>query len=71
MHSLKYKYSYYLLAIYLLSILLTMATANKLLYVFDFILPGGIFSFSLTFIINDIAAEVYGYSYPRMLFGLD
>jgi uncharacterized integral membrane protein (TIGR00697 family) len=70
MHSLKYKYSYYLLAIYLLSILLTMATANKLLYVFDFILPGGIFSFSLTFIINDIAAEVYGYSYPRMFIWL-
>ncbi len=45
MHSIKYKYSYYLLAIYLLSILLTMATANKLIYVFDFILPGWDFYF--------------------------
>jgi len=47
-----------------------MATANKLICFFDYILPGGIFIFSLTFIVNDIAAEVYGYSYPRMFIWL-
>lgn len=70
MHTVKYKYSYYLLSAYLLAILLTMATANKMVYIFDLVLPGGIFIFPLTFIVNDIASEVYGYSYPRMFIWL-
>ncbi|MCF6777584.1 queuosine precursor transporter [Thiotrichales bacterium 19X7-9] len=70
MQTVRYRYSYYLLAAYLLAILLTIATANRMIIIFDIVLPGGIFIFPLTFMINDVASEVYGYSYPRMFIWL-
>ena len=63
---LGYKYTYYLFAAYFLFILLTMATANYSIEIWGLIMPGGIFVFPFTFIINDVAAETYGYVYPRL-----
>jgi hypothetical protein len=40
--------------------------ANKLTVINQWILPGGIFVFPLTFCICDIVGEVYGYAYPRL-----
>ncbi len=68
--TVRYRYTYYLLAAYLFCILATMATANYEVKIWQLVLPGGIFIFPLTFMVNDITAETYGYVYPRLFIWL-
>ncbi len=65
-----YRYPYYLLTAYLLAVITTMAMANKIISFGPVILPAGIFIFPFSFLVNDIAAEAYGYSYPRLFIWL-
>ncbi|WP_155046992.1 queuosine precursor transporter [Piscirickettsia salmonis] len=58
-HNCKEKASFFLIVFFNLLIL-----CQKLL-IQRYILPGGIFIFPLTFVINAVAGEVYGYSEPK------
>ena len=60
-----YKFLSLFLTLYLVTVLTTQVLALRVTTVFGHILPGGIFIFPLTFVINDIVGEVYGYSEPK------
>lgn len=62
----RFKFSYLLLGLYITCLLLTVSLANRFTSVGFFLEPGGIFVFPIIFPICDIAAEVYGYAYPRL-----
>lgn len=61
----KFKFSYFLLAIFITCQLATVCLANCFIKIGPLLEPGGIFVFPLIFPILDIVGEVYGYSYPR------
>ncbi|APS45903.1 integral membrane family protein (plasmid) [Piscirickettsia salmonis] len=60
-----YKYASVFFTLYLVTVLSTEILATRFTDVFGYIVPGGIFIFPLTFVINDIAGEVYGYAEPK------
>ncbi|QGP38459.1 queuosine precursor transporter [Piscirickettsia salmonis] len=60
-----YKYSGLLLTIYISTVIITQVLAVRITSLAGVILPGGIFIFPLTFVINAVAGEVYGYSEPK------
>lgn len=64
------KYIYILLSLHILFLLLTVTLANRITQIGPLIEPGGIFVFSLTFVICDITCEVYGYKYSRLFIWL-
>lgn len=62
----QYKYPYLLLGLYVTFLFSTVCVSSMVVKVGPLLLPGGIFSFPLTFCICDIVGEVYGYAYPRL-----
>jgi uncharacterized integral membrane protein (TIGR00697 family) len=62
----QYKFPYVFLGLYLTFLFATVCVSSVVVKVGPLLLPGGIFSFPLTFCICDIVGEVYGYAYPRL-----
>lgn len=63
---LQHKYPLWLMAFYITFLLLTVCLANRFFEIAHIDEAGGIFVFPLTFVILDITAEVYGYTYSRL-----